>query len=403
MAKNEEKLTIKAQVEALPVDVFYFFSTPQGWRDWLCNSARFETREGGSYQLAWNSGWYTSGSVIKIKAPEQVRLVWHGKGEPGPTEVAITLRATAGGSEIKVTHQGFGRGKAWAAVRQEARKGWEAGLENLVSVVNKGPDLRITRRPMMGVATNDFDEKVAAKLGVPVTKGIRIDRPIAGMGAARAGIRADDVIVKFGDKAVTSFSSISVVLQGRHAGEIVPVAFYRGGEKLSVKMELSPRPIPEFPIDPAGLAERLRGMNREIVQEARKAFEGASETDAAFCPSSQDWSAKENLAHLIVAEMGNQTWISDLVNNDEKEFTDLGANVRAYLQAVIGVTPTLPALLKRYEDACEETVLLLAKADALQARKASLWKVGYNLLQLGDHTRSHLAQIQSALDAARKG
>ena len=403
MAKNGEKLTFKAQVEALPVDVFYFFSTPQGWRDWLCNSARFETREGGSYQLAWNSGWYTSGSVIKIKAPEQVRLVWHGKGEPGPTEVVISLRATAGGGEIKVTHQGFGRGKAWAAVRQEARKGWETGLENLVSVVNKGPDLRITRRPMMGVVVNDFDEKIAARLGIPVTKGIRIDRPIPGMGADRAGIRADDVVVKFGDRAVTGFTSIPAALQGRRAGEIVTVVFYRGSQKRSVKMELSPRPIPEFPIDPAGLAERLRGMNREIVQEARKAFEGASETDAAFCPSSQDWCAKENLAHLIVAEMGNQTWISDLVNNDEKEFTDLGANVRAHLQAVIGVSPTLPALLKRFEDACEETALLLSKAEALRSHKAGLWRVGYNLLQVGDHTRAHVVQMKSLLEAARKG
>ena len=402
MAGKEEKLVFKTKVGAPPEEVFYLFSTPQGWRDWLCDSARFETHEGGSYQLAWNSGWYTSGSVLKIKAPGLVRLAWQGKGEPGQTEVLVALKATSGGSEIKVTHQGFGKGRTWAAVRQDARKGWETGLENLVSIVNKGPDLRITRRPMMGVLVNDFDKKIAAKLSIPVTKGIRIDRPIAGLGADRAGLRNDDVIVKFGDKTVTSFSSIPTALQGRRAGEVVPVTFYRGSQKLSVKMELSPRPIPDFPVDPAGLAERLRGMNRELVQEARKVFEGASEPETTSYSGPEDWSAKENLAHLIVSEMGSQNWISDLVNNDEKEFTDLGANVRAHLQAIIGVTPSAPALLKRYEDACEETALLLSKAGELKPRKASVWRLGYNLLQVGDHTRSHLVQIKAALEAARK-
>jgi hypothetical protein len=222
------------------------------------------------------------------------------------------------------------------------------------------------------------------------------------MGAERAGLRPDDVIVKMGDRNVIGFSSIPTALQGRRAGEVVPVTFYRGSQKLSVKMELSPRPIPDFPVDPAGLAERLRGMNRELVQEVRKAFEGASEAETACCPSPEDWSAKENVAHLIVAEMANQNWISDLVNNDEKEFTDLGGNVRAQLQAVLDVTITTPALLKRYQDACEETALTLAKADELKPRKASLWRLGYNLLQLGDHTRSHLVQINAALQAARK-
>jgi uncharacterized protein YndB with AHSA1/START domain len=402
MAKNEQSPIFKAKVEAPPAEVFYLFSTPQGWRDWMCNAARFETHEGGSYQLAWGSGWYTSGSVLKLKAPERVRLVWQGKEDPGPTQVAIDLKAVAGGTEVKITHQGFGRGKAWAAVRQEASKGWGLGLENLVSVVNKGPDLRITRRPLMGVMVSDFDEKIAARLGVPVAKGMRIDRPIPGMGAEQAGIRGDDVIVKFGGRVVTGFNSIPIALQGRRAGDIVPVEFYRGSQKHSVKLELSPRPIPEFPLDLSGLAERLRGMNRELVQAVRKAFEGASETQAGFCPSAEEWSAKENLAHLIVGEIGNQVWISDLVNNDERDYTDLGANVRAQLQAMIGITPTVPGLLQRYEDACEETSLLLSKAEALRPRKATLWKVGYNLLQTPDHQQGHIAQIKVVLDAARK-
>jgi uncharacterized protein YndB with AHSA1/START domain len=402
MAKTEQKLIFKARLEAPPAQVFYLFSTPQGWRDWLCNSARFETHDGGSYQLAWNSGWYTAGSIVKIKAPDRVQLVWQGKGDPGPTEVSVAVRAAAGGSEVKITHQGFGRGKTWAVALEEARKGWEAGLENLVSVVNKGPDLRITRRPIIGVVVSDFNEKIAARLGVPVTKGARIDHPIAGMGAERAGIRADDVIVRFGTRPVTGFTSIPVSLQGKRAGDVVPVVFYRGSQKHSVKMELSPRPVPEFPVDPSGLAERLRGMNRGLVQELRNVFEGASETEAGYCPGGEEWSAKENVAHLIVSEIGSQTWISDLVNNDEKEFTDLGGNVRAQLQAMVGVTPNLPALLQRYEDACEETALLLAKAEALRTRKAPLWRLGYNLLQVGDHTRGHIDQIKIALDAARK-
>ena len=49
MADAKLELTFTQAVDASPKDVYCAFATAQGWRDWLCDSARFEARPGGSH------------------------------------------------------------------------------------------------------------------------------------------------------------------------------------------------------------------------------------------------------------------------------------------------------------------------------------------------------------------
>ena len=174
MVETYDELSFSQEVDATPEDVFYAFTTAQGWRNWMCDSARFEARPGGSYQLAWNSGWYASGTVREVTQPEKVALTWFGMGDPGPTDVTIKLKGVDGKTLVELSHSGFGQKGDWVETRKEAIKGWELGLENLKSIFSTGEDLREIRRPLIGITVSDFNEQIAEELGVPVTKGIRV-------------------------------------------------------------------------------------------------------------------------------------------------------------------------------------------------------------------------------------
>ncbi len=404
MAETYDELSFSHEVDAIPEDVFYAFATAQGWRNWMCDSARFEGRQGGSYQLAWDNGWYASGTVREVTRPEKVALTWFGMGDPGPTDVTIKLKGKDGKTLVELSHSGFGQEGDWTETRKEAIKGWEIGLENLESIFSTGEDLREIRRPLLGITISDFNEQIANELGVPVTKGVRVDQPIDGMGAERAGMQSSDVVVEMDDVPITGFAAINEARLDKHAGDVVKVVFYRGPEKHEVEMALSSQPFAEVPLDPVVLAERIRAIYADVMTELRELLDGVSEPEADFKTDPEAWSVKETLAHLIVGEMGGQDYISSLINDNEPEYGENFTNVRARLQAVVAVTPTIPELLDRLEKGKEETAALLERADALKARKGVLWGLGQGYLQLpGVHERTHMEQARTAIEAARNG
>ncbi len=403
MATNEE-LTLSQVVDAVPEDVFYAFATAQGWRDWLCDSARFEARAGGSYQLAWANGWYATGTVHKLVKPEKVIFTWFGKDDPGPTEVTVKLKSKGKGTQVELRHSGFGQGEDWEKCLEDTRKGWQEGMENLESIFSTGKDLRIVRRPMLGISSNIFNEEVADELGVPVTKGVRIDQPLEGMGAKRAGLQSDDVIVEMCGQAIEGGADFITALQGKQAGDVIPIAFYRGPEKISVDMELSSRPIEEFPLDPVAMAKRIRDIDAEIIQELSELLEGVSETEVEYISSPEAWSVKETLAHLITSEQFYQSNIVELICDAQRDFTSGYDNVRAQLKAVLKVTPTVPELIDRLKACKEETATLLELAEELKARKGVLWGFYFEVQTFpGFHERAHMEQMKASIEAARKG
>jgi uncharacterized protein YndB with AHSA1/START domain len=404
MSETYDELSFSQEVDANPEDVFYAFSTAQGWRDWMCDSARFESRPGGSYQLAWNNGWYASGTVREVIRPEKVTLTWLGMGDPGPTDVTIKLKGHDGKTLVELSHSGFGQKEDWTETKKEAIKGWEIGLENLQSIFSAGEDLREIRRPLLGITVSDFNAQIAKELDVPVTEGVRVDQPIEGMGAEAAGMQFNDVVVEMNGVPITGFASISEARLGKRAGDVVKVVFYRGSEKHEVEMALSSQPFADVPLDPVALAERIRAINDEVMSELRTLLDGVSEAEADYCPGPEAWSVKETLAHLIVGETGGHDYITSLINDNGYEFGDNWSNVRARLQALVAVTPTLPELLDRLEKGKEETAALLERADALKARKGVLWGLGQGYLQLpGVHDRTHMEQMRAAIEAGREG
>ena len=402
---SPQTVICKRTVNAPAAEAYRAFTRAIALREWMCDVATTDVRPGGRLYLWWNSGYYTSGEFTVLEPNKAVAFTWHGRGEPGATQVQVSLTPTEGGTEVTLAHSGFGAGPEWDEPRKDSEHGWGIGLENLQSVLETGQDLRLVRRPMLGINLDEFNAEIAAKIGVPVTEGIRLAGVLDGMGAQAAGLQKDDVLVSLGGKPATDFPTLVNALQNRRAGDTVEVVFHRGGEKKVVAMTLSPRPIPAVPHTPAALTEAMRQAYADFHAELTACLAGISEAEAAYHPAPGEWNALETVGHLIAVERENQTWITDLLNDDER-WSDRFENptaVPARVGATAAAYPTLAALAEELRRSQAEVVAMLAALPPeFVAHKGSFWRLGQNLLQQPlDHVREHCAQIRAAVQAAR--
>ncbi len=194
----EEKMsTLKLEkfIKASPAEIYHHFTSSTALRDWMCEVATAIPQPGGHLYMCWPGEYYTSGEYLQLEADKSVSFSWFGKDEPRKTRVDVVLKKKRGGTLVKLTHRGLGKGQKWDTIKQTYKKEWQSSLENLASVAGEGPDLRVTRRPMLGIYLGDFDAAIASKLGCPIDFGSRLDGVLDGMGAAKAGLQKDDVII----------------------------------------------------------------------------------------------------------------------------------------------------------------------------------------------------------------
>lgn len=396
-------VSLTQTVKAQPEEVYRNFTNATALREWLCDAALALPHPGGRLYLSWNHGYYASGEYTLNQPGEKVAFTWQGRGDPAPTQVQVNLAAQDGSTVVTLEHSGIGGGPEWDQAYQEIQDGWRAGLENLASILDTGEDLRFVRRPMLGILLENFDEKIAREMGLPVTEGVRLGGTLEGMGAQEAGLQKDDVIVSIGGQPVTDYNSLTVALQKYRAGDEVEVIYYRGSEKMSVPLRFSKRPIPEIPETAEGLAEALKKINAEVEARLDEFLEGVTEEEASFKSSPEEWSIKENLAHLLQGERYNHFWIAELVFGEERFSDGYGDNLNAQVAATVEAYPTLQDLRLELRRNAAETVGMLARlTKEFSNRKASFWRLAYNMLEPQYHLDSHIDQMRATLEAARE-
>ncbi|MCI0475351.1 MAG: SRPBCC domain-containing protein [Anaerolineales bacterium] len=392
-------------VNASPAQVYRAFTNATVLRRWLCDAAQVDARKNGRVYVWWSTGYYAVGEFTTCTPEKKIVLTWHGRGDPAATRVQVTLAAKGDRTIIALTHSGLGTGKIWDAAAKQIARGWQIGLENLQHLIETGQDLRLVRRPMLGINAAPLTPEKIAELGAPIKEGICLDGVVEGKGAHAAGLQKNDVIVGLAGKRVNNFPSLLMPLRERRAGDKVQVVFYRGAEKKRVTMELSARNFPKVPATAAALVTALEKMYTTADAELVPCFDGVSEIEADHAPAPKEWNAKQVLAHLIIVERENHSWIADLIEDSERLSDNLAnpTTVSARVDAITQTFRTVSALLEELQRNEIETVKMIAALPPeVSARKDIFWQMGYNLLQIADHTRSHLGQIRAAIESARK-
>jgi len=402
MSPENQTQTFEQTIRATAPQVYHAFTNATALREWLCDSAQAIPHPGGRLYMWWNSGYYAAGEYLITRPNELVSFSWFGRGDPGITQVEVTLNTRDDSTVVTLKHSGLGSGEEWAHAIQEIQDGWKRGLENLASVLETGQDLRFVLRPMLGITIGEFNAEEAKRLGLPISEGVRLDGVVDGMGAQAAGLQAGDVIISLDGKPATDWTSLTNALQAHRAGDKVEVMFYRGAEKRSIPMVLSRRPMPDIPMNPSGLAQAVRQRYAESDARLREFFKGVTEEQASYKPGPQEWSAKEVLAHFIHGERYTGNWIEELIAGQERWADDWAGNLHERVRATVKAYPTVPDLLQELERTEMETVSLLADLPAyFVARKGSYWRLAHSLLEDPYHLNQHLEQMQASIEAAR--
>ena len=406
MADKTKELKFKIVVNTTPAEAYVAFTNATALTEWLCDTAKADPRPGGRLYLGWNSDYYASGEFLTLEPGEKVVFSWLGRDEPGATRARVTFKPEeGGGTRITLTHSDFGSGKAWKPVIKGAEEGWVHGLENLKSVLETGQDLRVVRRPMLGVVgVEDLCAEDAEKLNLPVKGGLRLQGIVDGTGAQAAGLQKGDIIVKIAGEKTLSVLDFVNVMQRRQAGDQVKVVYYRQDsatgelQKQNVMMELSQRPIPAIPLTAAELAEVLKKTYAECFAGLQAALCNADKEQLNRRPAEGEWSAAEVMAHLIITERETQTLIGGLLE-DRAESFEYHANQPIRVVATAATFHTARRLLAELKRLQLGTVALVAALpEEFVARKRSYWTMAYTLLTMPYHLEDHGSQIRAVLE-----
>lgn len=382
--------------------VYRAFTNSTPLREWLCDVATVSPHPRGRMYLWWIGDFYSSGHYLELEENKSVKFRWFSSIDPAPTEVTVTLAEKDGHVNVRMDHA-VPDDESWKKAAKSFRENWVESLRNLKSVLETGIDLRIAERPMLGIVPGDFTEEQATALGVPIREGLRLDGLVDGMGAQKAGLQKDDVIVGMAGKVITSdFNTLPQAIAGKKGGDVIEVVYYHGPEKKTISMELSKRPMPDVPFDPSELAKRARAMIEPALADLEKCFEGFSDQQAMKRPDPNEWSALEIVAHLVHGERFNISFLTSLIDGYEITSDGFGTNITAQVEATVKVNPSINLMLAELRRSVEEVLTYTEMIpEEFAANKGSYYRYGSGLLQPNFHILAHMDQVKKTLAAAK--
>lgn len=98
-------------------------------------------------------------------------------------------------------------------------------------------------RPYMGISMRDVDEDIIAQLGLPAnSKGVLIVQTMSGSPAARAGLKAMDIITEINGKTITSSLEIQNLVEASTVGQKLNIKLVRNGKTQTFTVTLQAKP-----------------------------------------------------------------------------------------------------------------------------------------------------------------
>ena len=393
-------LTFKQAIEAPVADIYHAFTNAAGLQEWFADVVEADARAGGRFYCYWNDGYYTAGLYESLEENRKVVFTWNGLNEPSPTTVEVSLTENAGTTEVILTHTLPGTGAEWDQLAKSINENWPPMLANLKSVAETGVDKRFYERPLLGFYIGGLvNENLKERLGLPVDRGVHVAGLVDGMGAQKSGLQADDVIYMIDGDLLGEFQAFPPIMARHKGGDVVKAIIYRGSEKIELDIELSKRPIPEFPAEPEVLAHQAETAYNEVLQKLDDVLVGISEADASQRPAKGEWSVKHVLAHLLINERWSQySWDRQADNHKLPPYPGSPRTVDAIAEAY-----SAEALLAELRLSIRQHLVMMRTLPAeFAGRKGTYFALASGLVSgISIHWAQHLSQIEAALQAVQ--
>jgi uncharacterized protein YndB with AHSA1/START domain len=142
---SDRTIVVTRSLSASPGEVFHALTDAEDLSRWWTTSAESDARTGGAY--AYGFAFADSsrdrthvGEYLDVTPGERVSYPW--QAEMGPTVVDIRLRPQDEGTELTLTHSGWGEGAEADEAVELHEPIWGFFLDNLVAYLDRGEDLR---------------------------------------------------------------------------------------------------------------------------------------------------------------------------------------------------------------------------------------------------------------------
>jgi serine protease Do len=120
--------------------------------------------------------------------------------------------------------------------------GFAIPAEIAAPIVEKLRDGQEIQRGYLGVRLQPVDEDLALSLGLPKRRGELAQTVEENSPAAKAGLRAGDILTKVNGKDVTADQTVSFLVANLQPGTTVPVEVLREGSRANINVTLGKRP-----------------------------------------------------------------------------------------------------------------------------------------------------------------
>ena len=178
------------------------------------------------------------------------------------------------------------------------------------------------QRAYLGVYLDTVTESTARSLGLKIDRGALIMDVVAGSAADKAGIKPQDVIVKFQNLEITNSSELRAAILNYPAGSEVSVVVNRFGETIELKVMLGT------------LQEQVQAITPQEQKAAEDTALGVTVNDIA--PSDRErLSLPEDLKGVIVSGVSTQGIVYRLGLSIDDVITRISVNGNQ--QAIQGV------------------------------------------------------------------
>ena len=147
----------------------------------------------------------------------------------------VSIGAIAGGivyAQEASTPQTF----AWQALVDADNDAWQEADRHF--------SLFFDGNVYLGVSTEDISKENMTRYGLREVRGVGVTQVIKDSPAEKAGVRKDDVIVRFDGEAVTSVRKLTRLVSESSPDQTVRLTISRGGAEQEVSVTLSKRDFP---------------------------------------------------------------------------------------------------------------------------------------------------------------
>lgn len=180
---------------------------------------------------------------------------------------ALCLPLAIGSASLSMAAEGVDRSVSEdRVVTVEVEGGPIRVVPGRVIQIAAGGQVEMKKVAYMGVSTSPVSPQLASDLKLPVGFGLVVDHAEEGGPAAKAGMKAGDVLIRLGDQRLVNAMQLGTLVRAQKPGDEVEFTVLRDGKELTIKATLSEKEMPAVDV----LLSPRERLDRKAMQSSMR-------------------------------------------------------------------------------------------------------------------------------------